>query len=253
MLDAAAAAEKLLHEGQWYQVCAIAERQQAQGSDALQPMARQAFAYAHLVWPLAAGAPLWLAATDEAQRTRWFGDRSEPATPRGDLHEPWHQALAGQPFEVPAGDSPMHRRARLLQAHLAADPAALPQAHVDADLGDDALARLLAIRLLPAEQRADAFARYAQRLPLDCAEHWLARSVERHLRNKPEEGTRAAEMAWWSGAGEAAVLLDAFLHVAPLPGQTTWRLLSGRPLERRSNGCARGSPAATPPTRQPAS
>ena len=241
-----AAAETLLHEGQWCQVCAIAERHHAQGSDALQPMAWQAFAFAHLAWPLAAGAPLWLAATDEAQRTRFFGDRSEPATPRGDLHEPWQKALAGQPFEVPAGDSPLHRRARLLQAHLKADPAALPQAHADADLADDALARLLAIRLLPAAQRADAFASYAQRLRLDCPEHWLALCVERHLRNDPAEGARAAEMAWLSGAGEAAVLLDAFLHVAPLPGETTWRPLAGRPLERLRARVAGGDAADAP-------
>jgi hypothetical protein len=245
LLDAAAA-ETLLQEGQWSQVCAIAERQQAQGSDALQPMAWQAFAFAHLVWPLAAGAPPWLAATDEAQRTRWFGDRSEPAPPRGDSCELWHQALAGQPFEVPAGDSPLHRRARLLKAHLSADPAALPRAHTDADLADDALARLLAIRLLPSAQRADAFAGYAQRLRFDCAEHWLARCVERHLRHEPAEGARAAEMAWLSGAGEAAVLLDAFLHVAPLPGETTWRRLAGRPLERLRARVAGGDAADAP-------
>jgi hypothetical protein len=53
-------------------------------------------------------------------------------------------------------------------------------------------------------------------------------------------------MAWLSGAGELAVLLDAYLQVAPLPGDSAWRELDGHQLERTRKRIAGGDAADTP-------
>jgi hypothetical protein len=87
------------------------------------------------------------------------------------------------------------------------------------------------VRLLPPAQRADGFADYAQRLPIGCAEHWLARTIERHLHGDAKGGTLAAENAWLAGAGELAVLLDAAMQ---LFDTTT----TGTPLRQIARGPA---------------
>ncbi|MFY9345629.1 MAG: serine/threonine-protein kinase, partial [Planctomycetota bacterium] len=209
-------AERLLREGRWSEVLALAERQRGAGRTDFDHVARQAFVFAHVAWPLAAGAPVWLGCTDEAQRARWFGDRLEP--PPGDdvALTVWAALLAGDgevPHPLP--EVPARARARLLALHLAVPATAtalLQDAHDDEALAGDALAALLRIRLLPATGRAEAFAAFAQRLPITSAEHWLARLVERHHRGDRAAGQQAAEMAWLSGGGELAVLLDAFVQ-----------------------------------------
>jgi hypothetical protein len=92
----------------------------------------------------------------------------------------------------------------------------------------------------------DGLQAFALRLPLDSAEHWLAELGAAHLRGNGPDGNRAAEMAWLSGAGEFAVLLDAYLQVAPLPGTTRWRLLAPRDLERLRRRTAGGDVAEAP-------
>jgi hypothetical protein len=171
------ACEARLQRGCWCGALADAERLLADHVPGSHQLARRAFARAHALWFAAADLPPWLAAVDVLQRQRLFGDLLEPG--------PSDQQQA--------------------RALLLGDPDAL------AALDDPAAHRLLAIRGLEPADRAAAFADYARRFALDQPEHWLARLLEHHARGDMAERVRAAEMAWLSGAGELAVLLDAAL------------------------------------------
>jgi serine/threonine protein kinase len=92
----------------------------------------------------------------------------------------------------------------------------------------------------------DGLTAFAQRVPFDAAEHWLAELGAAHLRDDAVAGTRAAEMAWLSGGGEFAVVLDAYLHVAPLPGTNAWRTLAPPTLERLRRRLAAGEAEVAP-------
>jgi hypothetical protein len=70
---------------------------------------------------------------------------------------------------------------------------------------------LLRMPELPRDERADALAAWSRRVPIEQPEHWLARTLEHHVRGDRRAAEHAAEMAWLSGAGEIAVLLDAGL------------------------------------------
>ena len=170
--------------GQWSQVCVIAERQQAlaaTGSSRCQAGVRLCAPG----WPLAAGAPPWLAAADE--HSARVGSATAPnrhAARR--LARAVAEALPAA-VAVPAG-ARRCPRARPAGAP-GSRPAVLPQAHADAALADDTLAQLLAIgccRPSSAPTRSPVRAAAAAR----SAEHWLARRGERHLRNEPAAGTR---------------------------------------------------------------
>ena len=135
------------------------------------------------------------------------------------------------------------RRLHLLAAHAAAgssaDLAALPQ---QLELLDDPLARLLAVRRLPFPDRAPAFLDLAARLPITGPEHWLAR------RCAGGGDDEAAQQAWWRGAGELAVLLDAALRVLPAdPAQVL------TPLPASTHTRLRRRVGATDPAASPAS
>ncbi|MBL8751820.1 MAG: serine/threonine protein kinase [Planctomycetes bacterium] len=93
---------------------------------------------------------------------------------------------------------------------------------------------------------ATALEAFAQRVPLASAEHWLAELGANHLRGDRAAGARAAETAWLSGAGEFAVLLDAWLQVAPLPDTSAWRRLAPRELERVRRRVAGGDAKQAP-------
>jgi hypothetical protein len=178
--------ESLIANGQWIQAMAAAEQADPTTGMALAYPIFDVFARTQLAWPIAAGLPRWFAASDESRRRRIFGDGLEPAGGALTLPLAWTML-----------DDTEAREEMLRE---------LPRA-------DDALATLLAIPALPPEQRADAFGAYAQRLPLDAPEHWLACMIERHLRGDAAGRTQAAEMAWLQGAGELAVLMEAGLAV----------------------------------------
>ena len=199
-------AHQALTTGRWCD--ALAQAEHANGTRFAEPeLAQWAFVQHHLAWPLAAGLPAWIARSEERQRTRLFGDALEP-TPTTDAELlAMRSLLALDPAATSTADAPL----RWLQLGLADDPELARQLAAAAD--DEPLARLLRLRLLPHAQRADGFADYAQRLPIDCAEHWLARTIERHLRGDAKGGTLAAENAWLAGAGELAVLLDAAMQL----------------------------------------
>ena len=210
-------AHTALATGRWCD--ALARADGAAGTRAAEPaLAQRAFVLHHLAWPLAAGLPAWLARTEERQRARLFGDALEPVpTTDADLLA-MRSLLALDAAAAPAADPQL----RWLQLGLADDPALAHQ--LAAATAEDPLAMLLRLRPLPAAQRADGFALYAQRLPIECAEHWFARTLERHLRGDARGGAQAAENAWLAGGGELSVLLDAALllidptTVAPLRG-----------------------------------
>lgn len=186
----AAEAARQLAEGQWFLGLARAQRA-AGGAPGGKRLVADAFLLAHWAWPLAADLPPWFAATAERQRQHLFGDSREPI--EGTVSPTVFAAAT-------AGEA----RACLLR-----------------DLGQPNLvaAELLAIPALDAAAQADALASYAQRLPLDGPEHWLARLLERRRRGDLPGCTQAAELAWLHGAGELAVLLDAALQfVATDPG-----------------------------------
>ncbi|MBL8747737.1 MAG: serine/threonine protein kinase [Planctomycetes bacterium] len=172
-----AEAEALANEGRWSESLVLAERLLDGGDEGARPLARAAFVHHRLAWTLAAGAPAWLSWTDEPRRARLFGADGE--TTRGE--QAWREA-AGQ---LRGSDA----------AH------------------DESLARLLTARASAPDLRAEAFAAIAGRLPLGSAEHWLARMLELHCRGDRAARMHAAEMAWLQGAGEIAVLLDAWLEI----------------------------------------
>lgn len=177
-----AAASADLAAGLWARAQTAAIRALAEGDAAARPLAREAFVLAHAAWPRACGLPAWLGAADVRMRDRLFGDVLEP----GD------RSIA--PFEaLLRGDDDTWRE-------WLEQPDASPAAR-----------RLLPIASLPPAERAAAFADHAAHLPIEEPEHWLARTAERHLRGDRAGALQAAELAWLSGAGELAVLLDAAL------------------------------------------
>lgn len=197
-------AQQACDQGRWCDALAHAER--TLGSHFADPaIAQRAFVLHHFAWLLAAGLPAWLARTDERQRTRLFGDALEPEPTTDEDLLAMRALLALDTTQPP---STVDAQLRWLQMGLTNDPQ-LAQQLAATTGADDPLAMLLRLRGAPPEQRADGFANYAQRLPTECAEHWLARTIERHLRGDPQGGTQAAENAWLAGAGELAVLLDA--------------------------------------------
>jgi len=181
--DASERIKALLAAGEWCDALALALRSERTDFGAARPLAREAFVLSRAAWFRAADLPPFLAASELGQQRLLLGDRLEPMD---DAATAAHAALRG--------DDDAWR-----------------------ELDNPAAARLLAVRELPAAARADAFAAYALRLPIEAPEHWLARTIERHLRGAREAAERAAEMAWLSGAGEVAVLLDAALALQHAP------------------------------------
>ncbi len=253
-----AQAQVWLRDGRWNEALAVTH--DAAAGPSAQDVARDAFVLGHVTWPLAVDAPAWLAATDAALDARLFGDDRESGVPTSPLRRVWNDGIAGRsPFEPSApGDTatPASRDAAtrgwpaLLRLHLTDQlgnwpPAVTPSKLLLAPSGD-ALQQLLGMRLREPAAVADALVAYAQQLPIEASERWLATMCAWHLRGDRAEGARAAEMAWLAGAGELAVLLDAYLQVAPLPGQSEWRPLVGQPLERVRRRVAGGDAADTP-------
>jgi len=233
-----------LHDGHWLGTLAAAL---APGtSPELAAGARQAFACTQLAWPLAANAPPWLAFAAERQRARWFPPSEEATALPNDAWAALFDGRRGASEPSHNGDL-AERRRQLLGLHLQRpDDGTLLRAHDDFGLRDDALSRLLAIRVLPAPTRAAAFDDYARTQPIDRAEHWLARTIERHLQGDRTGGTQAAEMAWLSGAGELVVLIDAWLQIAPIPSAPELRRLPSHDLERLRKRLAGGDATDAP-------
>jgi hypothetical protein len=213
-----------IHEGHWHRTLAAAVAADHAASNALHERAREAFVLAQTGWTLAAGAPPWLALSAQRSRARWFRGGEEPGS--GGVPVEPALDLADAAASVARGangpnDEPTRTelRLRLLASHRdGGDAGALLAQHRDGRLADDALARLLRTRLLPRPERIDALDAYGRRLPLEMPEHWLARTIERHLRGDAAGATEAAELAWLNGAGELAVLLDAWLCIAAPDG-----------------------------------
>jgi len=260
--------------GQWASALAHAERGLAEGDPSLLPIAQDEFLLAYHVWPLAAGLPGWLGCCDERQRQRLFGSGSEPATSgpplvqarwllgRGDARA----ALAAlQQLPATAFADTSDRRLVLLAAHaVGADRAALGALTQRLVLEADPAARLLAVRWLPAEARAAAFAGWAAVVPIGEPEHWLALRCADACRDGVDAATAAqnAKMAWLNGAGELAVLLDAALPalqhrgapartVAPSPEAVLRRVEAAEPADTPASVALRallrfasGDPAA---------
>jgi len=232
-----------LHDGHWLGTLAAALDPGT--SPELATGARQAFACTQLAWPLAADAPPWLAFAAERQRARWFPSGEDAATGPDDFGALF--GARGAAPDAPRGNDLHSQRCHLLACHLARpDDGTLLRVHADSGLLDDALSRLLRIRLLPADSRADAFDEFARTQPLDRAEHWLARTIEHHRRGDRTGGTQAAELAWLSGAGELAVLLDGWLQMAPIPSAPQLRRLPRPDLERLRKRLAGGDATDAP-------
>ena len=202
-----AAARQDFATGSWCDALVQCER--ASRSPASQRLAQQAFVHHQLAWLLAAELPPWLARCDERRRRQLFGDELEPG-PAADADTAAMQRLLALDASGPVTD---HPQLRLLQLALRDDPA-LASA-LDAENATEPLVQLLRLRQHEPAARADGFAACAERLPIDGAEHWFARTIERHLRNDRRGGTEAAELAWLHGGGELAVLLDAALQLLP--------------------------------------
>jgi hypothetical protein len=249
-------AHQHLAAGQWCSALVHAQRGLADGDAVLRPIAQDAFLLAHRIWPLAAGLPPWLACCDERQRQRLFGDDAEATPPADPLAQarlllargecrPALVLLQQHVASTPDADA-RDRRLLLLAAHeVGADRATLGALAERLGLASDPAARLLAVRHLPSPQRAAAFTDIAALLPIDQPEHWLAlrcaaaypsdgdangRAASPEI---PNDAHQCAKMAWLSGAGELAVLLDAALRTlrasgtapAPLTGERRDALL----------------------------
>ena len=173
--------EQDLLSGNWCAALTDGEQALADGHQAARPLAQQALASSHAAWLRVAGLPPWLAAYDMHRRERLFGDLLEPSA---DLNPEWSQVLSGQEAAWRA---------------------------VASQEGDSLLTQLIDIASQPANIRRDRLQGIAQRLPIEQPEHWLAQTIVRHLRKDRAGAEQAAEMAWLTGAGELAVLLDAAL------------------------------------------
>lgn len=172
----------LVNRGLWCAALVQSERALAAGEDDARKVAQQALVLSHAAWLQAAGLPTWLAAYDLARCDRLLGDLLEPGDGSTDS----------------------------LRALLRGDRDAWQQLSMQPQL-PDSVRQLLQVPAHPDQQHAGLFAVIAQRLPIDAPEHWLARTIERHLHNDAVAATQAAEMAWLTGAGELAILLDAAL------------------------------------------
>ena len=173
--------EQDLLSGNWCAALTDGEQALADGHQAARPLAQQALASSHAAWLRVAGLPPWLAAYDMHRRERLFGDLLEPSA---DLNPEWSQVLSGQEAAWRA---------------------------VASQEGDSLLTQLIDTASQPANIRRDRLQGIAQRLPIEQPEHWLAQTIVRHLRKDRAGAEQAAEMAWLTGAGELAVLLDAAL------------------------------------------
>ena len=247
---------EMLADGRWSHALVLAEQGLAAGDSWLLPAAQDAFLLTHCVWPLAAGMPAWLGACDERQRERLFGggleqtataDRlanARSSLARGDARTAL-AALQDRPADAPAVD-PMEQRLLLLAAHcVEADAASLRTLPARLSLEADAAARLLSLRLLPPNERAQALADYAARVPLEEPEHWLAlRCAAGRGAADAAAAEQRAEMAWLHGAGELAVLLDAGLQTLRGRGEQS-RALDKKQVARLQKRIT-SDPADTP-------
>lgn len=191
--------QQQLDDGSWCTTLVHAQDALANGRDDARPVAHLAFVLTHAAWLRAAALPPWLAAYDLHRRERLFGDLLEQGD---DADESMRELLAG-------------------------DPAAWQQL-VDAT-GDTALTQILELAELAVPARIASLQRLAQRLPIEQPEHWLALTIERHLRGDPQGAAHTAEMAWLTGAGELAVLLDAALALPSADSaarQQLWRRIA---------------------------
>lgn len=206
----------LLHAGSWSEALLQAEAALSKGevgegdSDAKQT-AQLAFALSHAAWLRAAGLPSWLAAYDMHRRERLFGNLLEPGD---DSNQQLRELLVGdddawQTFAASETAPPM-------------------------------LSALLVLPAQPLTEKLQSLQTLAQRLPITEPEHWLARTIERHLKNDATGATQAAEMAWLHGAGELAVLLEAALAM-PAADHTQIGLL----WQRVARSDKTDSPAST--------
>ncbi|HEX6813838.1 MAG TPA: serine/threonine-protein kinase [Planctomycetota bacterium] len=246
---------EMLADGRWSHALVLAEQGLAAGDRWLLPAAQDAFLLTHCVWPIAAGMPAWLGACDERQRERLFGGGGEK-TAAGDrlgnarcllAHGDARGALAvlqERPADAPAADV-MEQRLLLLAAHNAeADAASLRSLPKQLGLEADAVARLLSLRFLPRNERAQALAEHAARVPLEEPEHWLALRCAAGSGADAAAAEQRAEMAWLHGAGELAVLLDAGLQTLCTNGEEA-RKLDARQILRLQKRLAT-DPADTP-------
>ncbi|MFK7741869.1 MAG: serine/threonine-protein kinase [Planctomycetota bacterium] len=151
----------------------------------LRALSRTAFALGHTALPRALSLPVWIGQCDANLRTRLFGGLLEPADAVDAQSDPSaHAALLGD-------------RAALLQR---IDAAQFP---------DSIAARIVRAAGIAKDAQTPELEALMLRLPTEEPEHWLLRAAVEHLRGNYADGTRAAETAWLTGAGERAVLFDA--------------------------------------------
>ena len=186
-----------LDQGNWCAALTRSEQALADGNDPAKLLAQKAFILSHAAWWRAAGLPAWLAAYDLGHRERLFGDLLEPGDGSTDA---MRAMLCGD-------DAQWQRFADSSQA--GSNQADSNQA--DSNQAGPAITQLLELAGQPIDERADLLAAFAQRIPIEEPEHWLARTIERHLRGDATSAAQAAEMAWLTGAGDLAILLDAAL------------------------------------------
>ncbi|MFT4511894.1 MAG: hypothetical protein ACI89X_000882 [Planctomycetota bacterium] len=189
-----------LDQGHWCAAITDSEQALAEGNDTARLLAQKAFILSHAAWWRVAGLPPWLAAYDLGHRERLFGDLLEPGNGSTDT---MRAMLCGD-------DEQWQRFANSRQA-------------------GPAITQLLELASQPLGTRADLLAKFATRLPIEQPEHWLARTIERHLRRDTNGASQAAEMAWLTGAGDMAILLDAALAMKTADyaqRQQLWRRLS---------------------------
>jgi len=191
---------ELLEDGRFLAALQQAEAAFGDGDGASRQNAQVAFLLSHATWFRVAGLPAWLAAYDMRHRERLFGDQYEPV---GERDQQLRDLLLGDAEQWQAF------------AASAAAPAMLRD--------------LLALPELALAERLLALQTLASRLPVAEPEHWLARTIARHLRGDRPGARQAAEMAWLHGAGELAVLLEAAMAMptlSPAERQPMWRRIA---------------------------
>lgn len=189
-----------LDQGHWCATITDSEQALAEGNDEARSIAQQAFILSHAAWWRVADLPPWLAAYDLGHRERLFGD----------LLEPGSGSTEGMRKRLCGDEQQWQRFATSKQA-------------------GTTITQLLELAQHPIAERADLLATFADRLPIEQPEHWLARTIERHLRHDSTGAAHAAESAWLTGAGDMAILLDAALAMKTADHaqrQQLWRRLS---------------------------